>query len=82
MSAMITWLSAARPPAPTPCTARMAISHSVFGANPAAAVATTKMPIASWKSSLRFTRAASLPQTGGEIAVVRSVAVTTQVNAA
>ena len=48
---------------------------------PAAAVASTKMTIASWKSSLRLNRSASLPQIGVEIAVVSSVAVTTQVNA-
>ena len=48
---------------------------------PAAAVASTKITIASWMSSLRLKRSASLPQTGVEIAVVSRVAVTTQVKA-
>ena len=81
MSAMSTWLSAASPPAPMPCTARNAMRVVVSCEKPAAAVASTKMTIASWKSSLRLKRSASLPQTGVEIAVVSSVAVTTQVNA-
>ena len=36
---MSTWLRAASPPAPMPCTARHAISHSGLCAKPAAAVA-------------------------------------------
>ena len=82
MSAMMTWLSAARPPAPMPCTARNAMSISGLCENPAAAVASTKIAIAIWMSSLRLNRSASLPQIGVEIAVVSSVAVTTHVNAA
>ena len=39
------------------------------------------MTSASWMSSLRSTRSASLPQIGVEIVVVSRVAVTTQVNA-
>jgi hypothetical protein len=81
MSAMMIWLSAARPPAPMPCTARNAMSVPVSCEKPAAAVARTKMTIASWMSSLRLNRSASLPQTGVEIAVVSSVAVTTHVKA-
>src|SRR5690606_13435264 len=79
MSAMSTWLSAARPPAPMPCTARIAMSRCVSCEKPAMAVATTKITIASWYRNLRLVRSASLPQIGVEIAVVRSVAVTTQV---
>ena len=82
MSAMMTWLSAARPPAPMPCTARKAMSVPGSCENPAAAVASTKMTSAIWMSSLRLNRSASLPQIGVEIAVVSSVAVTTQVKAA
>ena len=48
MSAMSTWLRAARPPAPIPCTARKAISISGDCEKPAAAVARTKITIASW----------------------------------
>ncbi len=81
MSAMMTWLSAARPPAPMPCTARKAMSVLVSCEKPAAAVARTKIAIAIWMSSLRLKRSASLPQTGVEIAVVSSVAVTTHVKA-
>ena len=43
MSAMMTWLSAARPPAPMPCTARKAMSVPVSCEKPAAAVASTKI---------------------------------------
>jgi hypothetical protein len=82
MSAMITWLRAASPPAPMPCTARKAISVDVSCEKPAAAVASTKSTMASWISSLRLNRSASFPQIGVEIAVVRRVAVITQVNAA
>ncbi len=79
MSAISTWLRAARPPAPRPCTARKAISVSGFCEKPAAAVASTKMTIASWNSTLRLVRSASLPQIGVEMAVVSRVAVTTHV---
>ncbi len=82
MSAMMTWLSAASPPAPMPCTARNAMSVAGSCEKPAAAVASTKITIASWMSSLRLNRSASFPQTGVEIAVVSSVAVTTHVKAA
>ena len=81
MSAMSTWLRAASPPAPMPCTARQAISIPGSCEKPATAVATTKMTIASWNSTLRLNRSASFPQIGVEIAVVRSVEVTTQVKA-
>ena len=57
------------------------MSVSVSCEKPAAAVASTKITIASWMSSLRLNRSASLPQIGVEIAVVSSVAVTTHVNA-
>ncbi len=82
MSAMMTWLSAARPPAPMPCTARNAMSVPGSCEKPAAAVASTKITMAIWISSLRLNRSASLPQMGVEIAVVSRVAVTTHVNAA
>ena len=64
-----------------PCTARNAMRVSVFCENPAAAVASTKIATATWKRTLRLVRSASLPQIGVVIAVVSSVAVTTQVNA-
>ena len=64
MSAMMTWLRAARPPAPMPCTARNAIIMLVSCEKPAAAVARTKIAIAIWMSSLRLNRSASLPQIG------------------
>ncbi len=64
-----------------PCTARKAMSVLVSCEKPAAAVASTKIAIAIWMSSLRLKRSASLPQTGVEIAVVSRVAVTTQVKA-
>ncbi len=48
---------------------------------PAAAVARTKITMAIWMRSFRGNRSASFPQIGVEIAVVRSVAVTTQVKA-
>ena len=52
---------------------------SVFCENPAAAVASTKIAIATWISTLRLNRSASLPQIGVEMAVVSSVAVITHV---
>ena len=57
------------------------MSVEVSCEKPAAAVASTKITIAIWNSSLRLNRSASLPQTGVEIAVVSSVAVTTHVKA-
>ncbi len=47
--------------------------------NPASAEPTTKMPSASWMSSLRLKRSASFPQMGVVTVVASSVAVTTQV---
>ena len=74
MSAMSTWLRAARPPAPRPCTARNAMRVPESCEKPAAAVASTNSASANWISSLRSNRSASLPQIGVEIAGVRRVA--------
>ena len=81
MSAIRTVPSAVRPPAPMPCRARMPMSIPVPWDSPARAEETTEMASASWMSSLRSTRSASLPQIGVEIVVVSRVAVTTQVKA-
>ena len=59
----------------------MPMSMPVLCDRPASAEESTEMASASWMSSLRSTRSASLPQIGVEIVVVSSVAVTTQVNA-
>ena len=55
--------------------------HAGVLREPGAAVASTKIAIAIWMSSLRLKRSASLPEIGVEIAVVSSVAVTTHVKA-
>ncbi|MDQ1084931.1 hypothetical protein QE414_002938 [Microbacterium sp. SORGH_AS 344] len=57
------------------------MSISVFCEKPAAAVASTKIAMATWMSTFRLNRSASLPQIGVEIAVVSRVAVMTQVYA-
>ena len=49
------------------------MSMSVSCENPASAEPTTKSPRASWMSSLRLNRSASLPQIGVETVVASSV---------
>ena len=79
MSAMITWLSATRPPPPRPCTVRQTIRKVGSWVKPAAAEAATKSTRASWKRTLRLTRSASLPQIGVAMAVASRAEVMTQV---
>ncbi len=55
------------------------MSVSVFCEKPASADPSTKVPRASWMSSLRLKRSANLPQSGVLTVVASSVAVTTQV---
>ena len=50
---MMAWAPTMSPPAPTPCTARNAISSTMFCDSPESIEPTRKMTIASWKSLLR-----------------------------
>lgn len=78
MSAIRTWLRAASPPPPSPWNPRNMMSISVCD-SPAPALARMKIVSARIMRFLRFTRSASLPQIGVEIAVVSRVIVTTHV---
>src|SRR5690606_5468136 len=81
MSAMMIWLSAARPPPPRPWKTRNRMSMFVSCEKPAAADPTTKSPSESWMSSLRLNRSANLPHSGVDTVVARRVDVTTHVYA-
>jgi hypothetical protein len=76
---MMTCTSAVRPPAPTPCRARHAISQPIECERPASSDPITKMSSPIWTSSLRSKRSASLPQIGVLTVSASSVEVTTQV---
>ncbi len=62
-----------------PWASRQMMSHIGVVANPATAVAMTKITRLIWMSIFLSRMSASLPQIGVEIAIARKFAVTTQV---
>ena len=63
MSPTIAWASTMRPPPPTPCSARNAISWGMLRARPDSAEPTRKMTIAAMNRYLRPYWSPSLPHT-------------------
>ncbi len=68
-SATIAWASTIRPPPPSPCSARNAISSIMFWARPHSAEPIRKTTIAAWNRPLRPYWSPSLPHSGVEAVV-------------
>ena len=66
------------PPAPTPCTARIEMSQSMFCARPHSSEPMTKISALSWKMRLRPNRSPNLPTIAAAIVSASRYAVTTQ----
>src|SRR5690606_13448188 len=67
------------PPAPTPCTTRLATSSSTFGVRPASREPTPKSASDSWVSAFLLYRSAILPHSGTVAVIASNSAVTIHV---